>query len=460
MRAPFGRLQSFTWQIIVTVALFQLIAAGLLLSFVQWQNREQLQAMQRDAVLHRLRDLSALQRIQGVPQLARTINAAIGEFTADEVIQLRAPDGRVIAGNIVDRPTTPPPRTGLYRIVIRRIGSATHERALVTMAKFSSGEELLVGSVVEDDFRLISGFTQASIVALLLAIPLAFVAALLIARQISKRLRSVTATASGVEQGDLSRRVLRDASDDAFDQLAAGMNSMLDRIDELVSELRLVTESLAHDLRSPLTRIRHRVERLQTQPVGDNASALDAIEHDLALVLKTLATMLQITRTEAGIGVNLKEETDIEELLNDISEMYDPAAAESGFSIFIVCSSNLCILAHKNLLRQAISTLIDNAIHYAVGGSRIELYAVRNGKGVSLGVRDDGPGVASDQYERITRRFVRLDTARSTSRSGLGLALVDAIARVHGGTLVLGSAAPGLTAEVRIPLGPVESKPI
>ncbi|MCW6536712.1 sensor histidine kinase [Sphingomonas lycopersici] len=454
MRVPFGRLQSFTWQIIVTVALLQLVAAGLLLSFVQWQNREQLQAMQRDAVSHRLRDLSALQRLQGIQQLARTINAAIGEFTADEVIQLRVPGGQVIAGNIVDRPTIPTARTGLYRIITRRIGSATPERALITIAKFPSGEELLVGSVVEDDFRLISGFTQASIVALLLAIPLAFVAALLIARQISTRLRSVTVTASGVEQGDLSRRVPRDASDDAFDELAAGMNSMLDRINELVSELRLVTESLAHDLRSPLTRIRHRIEELQGTPLATGSPLLDAVEHDLALVLKTLAMMLQITRTEAGIGVDSKEATDIEALLRDIAEMYEPVAAENGFSIVIAAAPGLSVPAHKNLLRQALSNLLDNAIHYATGGSRIELYGIRDDTNVKIGVRDDGPGVASHQYERIKRRFVRLDTARSTSRSGLGLALVDAIARLHSGELILGNAAPGLIASVVVPAPP------
>lgn len=227
---------------------------------------------------------------------------------------------------------------------------------------------------------------------------------------------------------------------------------MLDRINELVSELRLVTESLAHDLRSPLTRIRHRIEGLQGAPNAADASTLDAVEHDLALVLKTLAMMLQITRTEAGIGVDSKEATDIEALLRDIAEMYEPVAAENGFSISITAAPSLSVSAHKNLLRQALSNLLDNAIHYARGGSRIELCAVRDGRNVTIDVRDDGPGVASHQYERIKRRFVCLDTARSTSRSGLGLALVDAIARLHGGELVLGNAAPGLIASVIVPV--------
>ncbi len=453
MRTPFGRLRSFTWQILLTVTLLQLAAAGLLLGFLQWQNRNQVQMMQREAVAHRLNDLTALYRLQGSVQLARTINAAVGEFTSDEVIQLRAADGHVLAGNIAGLPNISAMGGAMNSIVVRRIGNAANERALATLSIFPSGERLLIGSVVEDDFRLISRLTQGTIVALCLAVPLALVAATMIARQIDRRLRSLTTTASIVRQGDLSRRVPRDASQDAFDDLAAAMNAMLDQVDGLVSELRLVTESLAHDLRSPLSRIRARIERAQSgDPDVEMAAVLSAIDHDLGFVLKTLSAMLQISRTEAGIGLDAKKLVDVDALLADMAEIFEPAAAEAGFKLVLGEPVRRAVPVHRSLVSQALANLIENAFTHASGGDRIDLGTRAVDGSLEIFVRDNGSGVAHGDLEKIKQRFVRLDAARSAAGSGLGLSLAVAVARRHGGRLDTRNLEPGLEVCLVLPL--------
>lgn len=273
----------------------------------------------------------------------------------------------------------------------------------------------------------------------------------LIARFVGRRVDEVGSVADAVGAGDLTRRATVGRGNDAFVHLASRLNAMLDRIQSLMSELRVLTDSLAHDLRSPVQRLRARVERALT--ADDDAQRdqlLSGVLAEADNLIRVLATVMEIGRLEAHTPRNQFAPLDPAVLLSELAEMYEPLAEEKGVKLTVEAEAVPLIDGHRQLLAQALSNLVDNALHYA-DGNAVVLFVACNGEKVRIGVADRGQGIAASDRADARRRFGRLDASRGTPGAGLGLSLVDAVAHLHGGKLALTDNTPGLRATMELP---------
>ncbi|MGV3770327.1 MAG: sensor histidine kinase [Sphingobium phenoxybenzoativorans] len=399
-------------------------------------------------------DLLAVADDQGVPGLSRVIAKRIAG-RSDELILLADADGRAIAGNLERWPPTIAAPSRWTKIDLYRVGGDRPGRFGVVAERLSGGERLLAGHLIEGSAQFTRTVEDALLTALLMALPLAAAGAWFVVYMIDRRIAGVTATAQGVRAGDFGRRVVLDGSGDSFDQLGGTINTMLDRIEALMSEMRLLTDSMAHDLRSPLTRLRTRVDRAA---LSDDREALqgaiEGIGKEADQLLAMLGTTLEISRAEAGIGRERFVDADLPVMLADLVELYEPVAEDTGREISLQVEAGMHLPVHRELLGQAVSNLIDNALKYGTGGIKVRL-SEHQGDAV-IAVSDQGPGIAPDRQQEALRRFGRLDPARSTSGAGLGLSLVSAVAQLHGGKVALTNGegeAAGFSAEMRLPKG-------
>lgn len=439
-------LRSTIARFIVLFFLSQLALTGGVLYFVRQSSEATLLAEQKELVGGLRDDLVAGYREGGERQLIELIGARLQAIETEvPVILLIRGNGTILAGNLGGWPTVVPKPTTWKAVSLYRTSSDHPEPMGVISTPIGSGEFLLTGHVVDGSVRLKNLNREAMIGALLLAIPLALLLAVLLGRMINGRVRRIAATAEAVGAGDLSHRISLDGSGDSFDALGHGVNAMLDRIETLVGELRIVTDGLAHDLRSPITRLKSTLERAIINTHDPQAiAALQKVSAESDTLLAMLSTALQISRAEAGIGRERFIETDVAAMLADLVELYGPVAEEQGMVLSCNAPSELTVSLHRELIGQALGNLIENAIKYAQGGSKIALAAIATKDGVTLSVADDGPGILEARRTDALKKFGRLDPARTISGSGLGLTLVEAVARLHGGDIALEDNAPGL----------------
>lgn len=269
-----------------------------------------------------------------------------------------------------------------------------------------------------------------------------------------RRTRVIADTAEQIVGGDLSARAPVRADGDIFDELGGAVNAMLERIEELMSGMRTVTDSLAHDLRSPLTRMQGALVRagISDAPEAERLAAIDQARSEVEGVLATLSALLDIARAETGLSRDMMRRVDLGALALEMAELFGPATEDAGQALSIDVPENpVLVFGHATLLRQALGNLLHNAVVHAGDGAAVRMSLEERESGVALSVADTGPGVPADQLGRVPERFVRLEAARTTPGSGLGLSLVAACAKLHGGRLVLGDNAPGLLAVVELP---------
>ncbi len=313
---------------------------------------------------------------------------------------------------------------------------------------------LLIGrrlDLVETERRAIEG---ALAVAVLLSLMLGVAAGLVIARYVGVRLNRIAAVVAAAGEGDLSRRVpVAPTRRDAFDRLADQLNLMLGRLERLMTELRLVTDSLAHDLRSPLTRLRTKTEQavLIADPAAREA-ALGGLLVETDLVMRMLTMVIDISRSES---VSRERFILVEpgELVEEIAELYGPVAEEAGLDFVVAIDAGVPpMLVHRELLSQAITNLIDNALKHGAGGGVLTLRLLATPQAILVQVEDHGTGIAEGDRAQALRRFGRLDAARTTPGAGLGMALIEAVARLHNGRFELDDNRPGLIARIVLPV--------
>lgn len=301
---------------------------------------------------------------------------------------------------------------------------------------------------------------RALIYAMGAAAALGLASGVYVSRRFARRIDSFNKLATDIRGGDLKRRAPRTESGDELDDLADHLNGMLDHIDRLMSAMRYAGDSIAHDLRSPLTRLRTSLESTATQ-VKDTVARdalLDAADNADEL-LKTFESVLRIARLEAGDRRELLIPVDPKPLIDDLAELYEPSCEDAGLKFMCEIQGGHTILADRGLLSQAVSNLLENAIKYAPAGETISLKLRRKKTGrVEISVTDTGPGIPPEERERVKERFVRLEKSRSQPGSGLGLSLVSAVADLHRATFQLSSAEtpspngnPGLHAALIFP---------
>ena len=368
-----------------------------------------------------------------------------------EVYLLVAPDGRKIVGNIFGWTQKSAPLDSLTDLAVMRNGRPSLSRLLPRL--LPDGSILVVGRDLQDQReieRLVwHSLLAGGAVALLLAIG----GALLFRRQLEHRVGAIRRTALEIEAGDLSRRIPISDVEDEFARLNRDINRMLDRIEHLMDGVRHVSNAIAHDLRTPLGRIRSRLEEaLQpgnsvTQLPGTTRFAIQQVDE----LIQMLDRLLQIAEAESGARRQSFALVSLGSVISDVVELYDATAEEEGITLVSRIEGQAVTLGDKNLLTSAVVNLIDNALKYAGSGATVRIQARQERETVSVIVQDDGPGIPPAERSRVVERFYRLDQSRSLPGNGLGLSIVTAITSLHWGKLSLEDAAPGLLARIVLP---------
>jgi signal transduction histidine kinase len=309
---------------------------------------------------------------------------------------------------------------------------------------------LLVGRDIRELVRIRLVIQVTSICGLKLKQGLALLGGVLMALSARRRLAELNRTTRRIMAGDLSQRARIRGTHDEHDELAANINAMLDQIETLLTGMRHVGDSVAHDLRGPLTRLRNRLETLATaaQPRSEDiAECVEQVDH----VLDTFNALLRIARVESGAHRSAFEGVDLERIVLDVCELYQAAADERSIALVCEVRAPVEVFGDRELLAQALTNLLDNAVKYTPPGGKVTVTLERTDDTARIHVADSGPGVPLADRERVLQRFTRLDQARSKPGNGLGLALVKAVTMQHHGKLVLGDNAPGLVVTIEIP---------
>jgi len=355
------------------------------------------------------------------------------------------PDGRRILGGLQAQRPAP----GMHDIpFIDPNGGPDTARALAV--DLSPGERLVVAADREWLERIDDTVVEVFVAAFLVACLVALIGAAFLGAYLRRRLRSISGAAETIIAGDIRERMPVSPRRDEFDQLAVTLNRMLDRIEGLLENLRQVSSDVAHDLRTPLARLRTRLEH------GAGTDGKAAIEDAIAQVdevLSLFAAILRIAEVESGQPRRFFESVDLSVLVSDLAESFAPAIHDGGRELDWSVEPDLTLDGDRELLAQAVVNLIENAERHTPAGTAIRLTAAPRNGILCVRVEDDGPGVPGPDLHRISRRFARLEASRNTAGYGLGLNLVSAVAELHGGQLVLKNAGPGLVATIELPRG-------
>jgi signal transduction histidine kinase len=376
------------------------------------------------------------------------------------------PTGEGLAGNVGSLEPGILESEGWVETAYRRLEepeSAEHN-ALVRVSRLPGGIRLLVGRDLDEREHMFRIVTVAGRWSVALVVVLGVLGGIFVSRRVLNRVEAMTATAQTIMAGDLSGRLSITGSGDEFDRLALNLNGMLERIDSLMRGLKEVTDNVAHDLKTPLTRLRNRCEAALRMAKGDadyRRVLEETIEESVGLI-RTFDALLMIARAESGEVRDGMAEFDIADVARDVGELYEPLAEDKGLSLQIQASEHATVKGNRELVSQALANLVDNAIKYAAPDARpangeragIIVKTSTDKDQIMLSVSDHGPGIPAGDRSRVVERFVRLEQSRSEPGSGLGLSLVSAVARLHGGELRLEDNAPGLTARIALPRMP------
>lgn len=442
-------------------AVFSVFAVTFIL-YISYSTDELLTDQLRETIAEEIRGLAEVGRAGGLTEIVNTIEQRSHEPGASLYL-ITDVNGRILAGNVSEVPQQLLERSGMGPITVayRRYSEDTRDHlAMVQVLRLPGRFLMLVGRDLgeREQFRTIIGRALVWVVALMIG--LALVSWWFVSRRVLKRIDSVTATSRRIMAGDLSGRLEVTGTGDEFDRLADNLNAMLERIELLLHGLKDVSDNIAHDLKTPLTRLRNRVETaLNAEPSVDGyRAALEATIEESERLIQTFNALLMIARVEAGSADGAMSVVEIGTVINDVVELYEPLAEEKGIAIAVGPVEAITFQASRELLGQALANLIDNAIKYAPlceddpRKITITVSSAREGNGLVIRVADNGAGIPEADRGRVLQRFVRLEQSRTQPGSGLGLSLAAAVARLHHGTMELGDADPGLLVTMRLPL--------
>jgi signal transduction histidine kinase len=366
---------------------------------------------------------------------------------------LQAPDGAPLAGRLA-RSHAP---EGWSRLHASKSGERAEALRVLT-TRLPEGYRLIVGDSDEQndalEATLVRGFGWAFAGVLVLGA----LGGYSLGRDVHRRLAAMIAAAEGIIEGDLARRIPIGGSDDELDRLAAAFNLMLDRIAALMESLRQVSNDIAHDLRTPLTHLRQRLEASRSGlGAAERSEAIAGALEDVDAILDTFAALLRIAQIESGARRAAFRTVDLAAVASHVVEAFAPSAEDAGQQIRLEMAAPCLIEGDSELLTQMIANLVENALRHGGPRARVEASVERRAGEVELIVADDGPGIPETEREHVLERFYRLERSRSTPGSGLGLALVAAVARLHAARLKMEDAAPGL--RVRVMFAPSSDRP-
>lgn len=337
---------------------------------------------------------------------------------------------------------------------ISEIGGRPLPRTVIAaVRRLADGTTLVVADNLGSVSEVTAILNRAYLLAMILAIVLGLGLAFLLSKRLLARIDTVHHAAEGIIAGDLSRRIALNGSGDEFDRLAGTLNRMLDRIAGLIENLRQVTNDVAHDLRTPLTRLRQGLEAARRTDLARTAP--EVIEHattEIDEILAIFAALLRIAQIEAGARRAGFRRIDLSTILQTVGDAYEPAIEDDGRRLIRSAMPSALIEGDRELLEQLFANLIENVLQHTPSPSGLRIELVAEAAQVTASIVDEGPGIAAEDRDRVLRRFFRVDKSRASAGHGLGLALVSAIAELHSAALTLADAEPGLRVSLSFPL--------
>ncbi len=477
-----GKLfRTTAFQLALAFLVLSAIGAGLVLSAVAWQ----VQAVVDEEMSHTIEAEAAGLAEQyaqgGIRQLGLVIEQRSRE-PGSSLYLLTNFSGESLAGNVARLPQGVLDRPGLVETPYETVSQASSDRrALAKIFVLPGGFRLLVGHDLRDRARIGAVMVRALETSLIFLTALGALGGLFAARRVLRRIDAMSRSARAIMAGDMSQRLTVAGPGDELDRLALNLNEMLDRIGELMAGLREVSDNIAHDLRTPLTRLRNHAEAALRFD-GDKADYRAALERTIEEsdgLIRVFNALLMIARAEAGTDRAGMSEFDVGQAARGIAELYEPVAEEAGVALNVAAEPGAIVVGNRELVGQTIANLLDNALKYGAparepalalvtAGGRpvaepvapasppgaVTLEVRRVGEQVEVSVADHGPGIAPADRARVLGRFVRLEGARSRPGSGLGLSLAAAVARMQGGAVRLEDNAPGLRVVLSLPASP------
>jgi signal transduction histidine kinase len=442
-----------TLRIALLAGVLALLSNLAVIGFIHWRTHDEAVATVHRQVIEQGKVLSDVYRSGGKGALRDAIL---------DTITYGDPNGHQQLGNLAAVPSSAEPmREGYHNALIRLAGQTTPMEGAVVVTRLPTRQWLISGRIGGEGLAIRETLENSLLIALVVAVLLGLLCGVILAQYVGQRIGRIAAVANRISGRDLSQRVPVSNSDDAFDRLGRQINAMLDRITGLMEELRLLTDSLAHDLRSPVSRLRAAAHAAaETEDPKEQGELLASVIRQADALMRILSAVLEISRSEAMTGRNQFAWFDAGELAAELTEMYEPLAEERDAALLYDRPARAVpMLGHRQLLAQAMSNLIENAIRYGSSGGEIRVGVVPNAARLRIEVADRGPGIPTDLREQALRRFGRLDSSRSDEGAGLGLALAEAIAHLHDGDLLLESNAPGLLTVLDLPLHGSASQP-
>lgn len=448
------------------LALFAICAIALVF-YVTAISERLLRDQTQRAVKVELSAISEVYQNAGVVGLVRAVDRRSRQPGANLYI-IATPQGEIIAGNVASLQPGVLDTDGWTSLPFRYqrfgTGEARNHRAMAQIVFLPNGMRLMVGRDIGEPEQIRGLVRQALVMALAIMFIGAIAIWFFVGRRALKRIDHMSEASKKILAGDLSQRLPVAGSGDEFDRLSLSLNTMLGRIERLNEGLRQVSDNIAHDLKTPLTRLRNRAEAAlaDSHDESGHRKVLEEMIGESDQLIRTFNALLMISRVEAGSAAAEMSQVDLSDIATDAAELYEPVAEEAGVELTHAVAPGIRVKGNRELLSQSLSNLIENAIKYVDGPkpARIEVRLTRDKAGVHLSVVDNGPGIASDKREDVVKRFVRLDESRSKPGIGLGLSLVEAVAALHGGRLELtdtdpgNTAMPGLMATMHLP-GPI-----
>jgi len=447
------------------LALFALFAA-LLLGFFALNARRLITEQTTTTINEEVSTLAEQYEQGGIRRLVLVVDVR-SRRPGSNLYLVAAPSGEGLAGNVASLEPGTLDHSGWVETAYRRldVSEEAEHHALVRVSMLTGGFRLLVGRDIEERERIYDVIAVAGRWSVAVVVVLGLVGGFFVSRRILKRVDAMSGTAQTIMAGDLTGRLPVAGTGDEIDRLAENVNAMLSRIEALMRGFKEVSDNVAHDLRTPLTRLRNRAEAALRNAKMDRdfRAALEATIEESDGLIRTFDALLMIARAESGEAGPGMAVFDAAEIARGVSELYEPLAEEKGLRLVVEAPGAALVRGHHELISQALANLIDNAIKYAAPaacsgkatsrdeGPAVMVSAGVDGDRVVLTVADNGPGIPEGDRAHVIERFVRLEQSRSLPGSGLGLSLASAVVRMHRGELKLEDNAPGLKAVITLP---------
>ncbi|WOH83434.1 ATP-binding protein [Bradyrhizobium sp. BEA-2-5] len=447
-------LKSSTFRLaLIAIGVFGLIVSAIF-AYVYWSTLSYVRDRSDRAIMTEQASLDDAYARSGRDGLTALIAQRVADKGfADHVYLLVGPGSTVLAGNLRQWPAGAAEKGWAeFRASLPQLASGSSLLRGVTET-LSNGDRLLVGHDISDLDGFMAQIRAAGIAVVVLIIGLAAAASIGVTRRTVGRIEQINATSRAIMLSGLDQRIPLRGSNDEWDRVAENLNQMLDRIETLMGEVKQVSDNVAHDLRTPLTRMRGRLEKAYHAPRNsetDSALIGDTIA-DLDAVLGMFASITRISEIETRARKGAFRTVNLVEIAAEVVELYDAAAEEVTTRLDLAGDQAVLVTGDRDLLFDAIANLVDNAIKHGRPGGRVTVTCDNDERGAVITIADDGPGIPAEQRDHVFKRFYRLERSRYTPGNGLGLSLVAAVASLHGARIELRDNAPGLLCRLVFP---------